>query len=108
MNVDTTTGSLGVLIDYRWETSWGVFAPRFRVEHQYDFKNDATAVIRYADLIGTSYRADVVGFDRNRTSIGLGALFSAHHDWSFRIEYRGLVGGSDRDNSLLLSVERKY
>ncbi len=108
MDIDTSTGTLGVRIDYRKQTSWGSFSPQFRAEYQHDFKNDATAVLRYADLIGQTYRTDVTGFDRNRFVIGLGALFNTDTDWSFRIEYRGQVGGEDSDHGLLLNVEKKY
>jgi large repetitive protein len=108
MDVDTTTGTVGLRIDYRKDTTWGSFSPQFRAEYQHDFKNDASAVLRYADLIGPTYRTDITGFDRNRFVIGLGALFNTDTDWTFRIEYRGQVGGDDRDHGLLLNVEKKY
>ncbi|TXI48178.1 MAG: autotransporter domain-containing protein [Lysobacter sp.] len=108
MDVDTTTGTLGLRIDYRKQTSWGSFSPQFRAEYQHDFKNEAEAVLRYADLIGQTYRTDIAGFDNNRFVIGLGALFDTDSDWSFRIEYRGQVGGDDTDHGLLLNVEKKY
>ncbi len=108
MDVDTTTGTVGLRIDYRKDTTWGSFSPQFRAEYQHDFKNDASAVLRYADLIGPTYRTDVTGFDRNRFVIGLGALFNTDSDWTFRIEYRGQVGGDDSDHGLLLNVEKKY
>ena len=108
MDIDTTTGTVGLRIDYRKDTTWGSFSPQFRAEYQHDFKNDASAVLRYADLIGPTYRTDVTGFDRNRFVIGLGALFNTDSDWTFRIEYRGQVGGDDSDHGLLLNVEKKY
>jgi len=108
MDVDTTTGTLGLRIDYRTQTSWGSFSPQFRAEYQHDFKNEAEAVLRYADLIGQTYRTDVTGLDNNRFVIGLGALFDTDSDWSFRVEYRGQVGGDDTDHGLLLNVEKKY
>jgi outer membrane autotransporter protein len=108
MDIDTTTGTIGLRIYYRNDTDWGSFSPQFRAEYQHDFKNEATAVLRYADLIGQTYRTDVTGFDRNRFVLGLGGLFTMDSGWSFRIEYRGQVGGDDRDQSLQISVDKKY
>ncbi len=107
LDVNSNTGSVGIKIDYRKQMTWGTFAPQFRAEYQHDFKDGSTAIIRYADQLGPFYRADLQGFNRNRFTIGLGALFSTDDDWSFRIEYRGQLGG-ETDNGLLLNVEKKY
>lgn len=108
MDVDTGTASLGLRVDYRLRTGWGMFAPQLRVEHQHDFTSDAKAQIRYADLFGPIFEADVLGFERDRTSLGLGLLFNTNKDWSFRIEYRALVGDNDTDNSVQFGVEKRY
>ena len=108
MDVDTTTGSVGLRVDYRKKTTWGMFSPQLRLEYQHDFDADADAGIRYADGLDPFYRADVTGYERNRFVFGLGALFRTETDWTFRLEYRGLIDGEDRDNGFLLNVEKQY
>ena len=39
---------------------------------------------------------------------GLGALFRTDSDWTFRLEYRGLIDSEDRDNGFLINVEKQY
>lgn len=108
MDVDTTTGSVGLRVDYRRKTTWGMFSPQLRLEYQHDFDADAEAGIRYADGLGPFYRADVTGYDRNRFVFGLGALMRTDTDWTFRLEYRGLIDSEDRDNGFLINVEKQY
>jgi uncharacterized protein YhjY with autotransporter beta-barrel domain len=110
MEVDTTTGNAGVRIDYRRETSWGLFSPQFRVEYQHDFKGSGAQTMRYADLLsGPFYRAEFSDFDRSRWMFGLGFLFDLDNDWSFKVDYRGLIGnGEDRDHGVQLNVDKKF
>ncbi|NZA27741.1 putative Ig domain-containing protein [Luteimonas sp. SJ-92] len=110
MDVDTTTGNVGLRLDFRSKTSWGVFAPLLRMEYQHDFQGDASATMGYADLLtGPLYRTTLDGFDRNRLMLGIGAMFGHDSGVSTRIEYRGVVGnGSDRDHGLLLNIEKSY
>ncbi|MBX3712347.1 MAG: putative Ig domain-containing protein [Lysobacter sp.] len=110
MEVDTTTGNAGVRIDYRRETSWGLFSPQFRVEYQHDFKGSGAQTMRYADLLsGPFYRAEFSDFDRSRWMFGLGFLFDLQNDWSFKVDYRGLIGnGQDRDHGVQLNVDKKF
>ena len=110
MEVDTTTGNAGVRIDYRRETSWGIFSPQFRVEYQHDFKGSGAQTMRYADLLsGPFYRAEFSDFDRSRWMFGLGFLFDLENDWSFKLDYRGLIGnGEDRDHGVQLNVDKKF
>ena len=110
MEVDTTTGNAGVRIDYRRETSWGIFSPQFRVEYQHDFKGSGAQTMRYADLLsGPFYRATFSDFDRSRWMFGLGLLFDLNNDWSFKVDYRGLIGnGEDRDHGVQLNVDKKF
>ncbi|MDQ3286922.1 MAG: putative Ig domain-containing protein [Pseudomonadota bacterium] len=107
-DVDTTTGNLGLDIDYRKTMNWGVFAPELRLEYQHDFQGEGTTTLRYADLLaGPFYRADLNGFDRNRFMLGLGAAFYMQRDLTLRLEFRSLLGGQD-DQSLLFNLEKKY
>jgi uncharacterized protein YhjY with autotransporter beta-barrel domain len=110
MEVDTTTGNAGVRIDYRRETSWGMFSPQFRVEYQHDFKGSGAQTMRYADLLsGPFYRAEFSDFDRSRWMFGLGFLFDLDNDWSFKLDYRGLIGnGEDRDHGVQLNVDKRF
>ncbi|MFD0724952.1 putative Ig domain-containing protein [Lysobacter brunescens] len=110
MEVDTTTGNAGVRIDYRRETTWGIFSPQFRMEYQHDFKGSGAQSMRYADLpSGPFYRATFSDFDRSRWMFGLGFLFDLNNDWSFKLDYRGLIGnGEDRDHGVQLNVDKKF
>lgn len=110
MEVDTTTGNAGVRIDYRRETSWGMFSPQLRMEYQHDFKGSGAQTMRYADLLsGPFYRAEFSDFDRSRWMFGLGFLFDLDNDWSFKLDYRGLIGnGEDRDHGVQLNVDKKF
>ncbi len=108
MDVDTTTGNVGLRMDYRVVQSWGSFVPSLRLEYQHDFKGDGSAVLRYADLAsGPFYRADLVGYDRSRFLIGLGLRFGTLGGFGGRIEYRGLVG-DERDHGLLLNLQKDF
>ncbi|MES2672321.1 MAG: putative Ig domain-containing protein [Pseudomonadota bacterium] len=110
LEVDTDTGNVGVRIEYRREVNWGMFSPQFRVEYQHDFKGNGAQTMRYADqLTGPFYSADLSDFDRTRLMLGLGVLFSLDNDWSFKIDYRGLIGsGDDTDHGFLFNVDKKF
>jgi outer membrane autotransporter protein len=110
LDVETTTGNVGLRIDYRREVSWGMFSPQFRVEYQHDFKGNGAQTLRYADLpTGPFYRAELSDFDRSRLMLGLGLLFSLDNDWSFKLDYRGLIGsGDDTDHGFQINVDRKF
>jgi len=110
LEVDTETGNVGVRVDYRHKTGWGMFSPQFRVEYQHDFKGNGAQTMRYADLpAGPFYRAQLNDFDRSRLMLGLGLLFNFDNDWSFKLDYRGLIGSDgDRDHGIQLNVDRKF
>ena len=107
--MDTDTGTIGVRIDYRREVNWGLLSPQFRVEYQHDFKGNGAQTMRYADLAtGPFYRADLADFDRSRLMLGLGLLFDLDNDWSFKLDYRGLIGSDDKDHGFQFNVDRKF
>ncbi len=109
LEVDTDTGNIGVRIDYRREVNWGLLSPQFRVEYQHDFKGNGAQTMRYADLAtGPFYRADLADFDRSRLMLGLGLLFDLDNDWSFKLDYRGLIGSDDKDHGFQFNVDRKF
>lgn len=108
MDLETTTGSLGLRVDYRHDTAWGTLSPQLRLEYQHDFDADAAAGIRYADGLGPFYRAEVIGDDRDRWIFGAGAVLRTDTDWSLRLEYRGVIDGAGRDNALMFNIEKRY
>ncbi len=109
-DVDTTTTSLGLRLDWRYPVRWGTFSPQVRLEYQHDFQDASYAIMSYADMVGGPfYRARLQGLDRNRFVFGLGAVLQTERDWALRLEYRGLFGsGNDDDNSFMINVEKKY
>ncbi|WP_133501437.1 autotransporter domain-containing protein, partial [Cognatilysobacter terrigena] len=109
-SVDTTTGNLGTRFGTHRATSWGAFAPEFRVEVQRDFQGDGETSVRYADLpAGALYTTRVAGFDRTRYMLGAGATWILRDDFSIRLDYSGVFGASgDRDNGLQLYIHKSY
>ena len=110
MDVDTTTGNVGMRLDWQHEQSWGRFTPQVRLEYQHDFSGRSDAVIRYADLVGGPvYGLSSTGFDNNRFMVGLGALFDLKSGWGWRLEYRGQVGSSgESDNGVSVNVQKQF
>jgi len=109
MDVDTDTGSAGLRVDYHHEATWGMLVPKFMLEYQHDFKASSAQSLRYADLpLGPFYRAGLDEFDRTRLLFGIGLMFDMNNDWSFRIDYRGLIGSDDRDNGVQVNVDRRF
>jgi len=109
-DVDTTTASLGVHMDYRYPVRFGTLSPQLRLEYQHDFQDASPVTMGYADLPGGPfYRSEIDGLKRNRFVFGLGAVLQTERDLSLRIEYRGLFGSSeDTDHGLQLNLEKKY
>ncbi|MCC4596163.1 putative Ig domain-containing protein [Xanthomonas campestris pv. phormiicola] len=111
MDVSTTTGNLGLRLEWRREMSWGQFTPQLRVEYQRDFQGRGDATLSYADLVdgGPLYRTGLSVFDRNRLMLGLGAVFTTEQGLSTRVEYRGVTDGdSGSDQTWMFNVEKKY
>lgn len=81
-----------------------------RLEYQRDFKGNGAQAMQYADApSGPFYRTRLGDFDRSRLVLGAGLLFSADNDWSFKLDYRGLIGsGGDRDHGLQFEVGKRY
>jgi outer membrane autotransporter protein len=110
MDVDTTTGNLGLRLDWLREQSWGRFTPQLRMEYQHDFNGRSSAVVRYADLItGPVYGISATEFDNSRFMLGVGALFDLDSGWGWRLEYRGQVGSSgETDNGVGVNVQKQF
>ncbi|MDH5833375.1 putative Ig domain-containing protein [Luteimonas sp. M1R5S59] len=104
-DVDTTTGNLGLRMQFRHGTHWGAFSPQLRVEYQHDLTAGGGASMRYADGLGPVYLTEVDGFDRSRLMLGLGLLFDLGR-YSIQVDYRGVVGsGEQRDNAVQLMFQ---
>jgi len=110
LDIETTTGNAGVRIDYRRETDRGAFSPQFRLEYQRDFEGNGAQTMQYADApSGPFYRTRLSDFDRSRLLLGAGLSFDTDSDWSFKLDYRGLIGsGGDRDHGLRFEIGRRY
>ncbi|AWH29276.1 autotransporter outer membrane beta-barrel domain-containing protein [Stenotrophomonas sp. YAU14A_MKIMI4_1] len=109
-DVDTTTASLGLRMDYRVPVSVGTLTPQLRLEYQHDFQDDSTVIMNYADLPGGPfYRSAIDGLKTNRFVFGLGAVLQTEREFSLRLEYRGVFGSSsDTDHGVQLNLEKKY
>ncbi|QSX80098.1 putative Ig domain-containing protein [Lysobacter solisilvae] len=109
-DVDSTTGNLGLRVEFRRRTGWGLFSPLLRLEYQHDFEDPGVATLTYADLLGGPfYRTRLTELDSSRFLLGVGAILQTEHDWLFKAEYRGLFGNDDQDeHSIMLNVEKQF
>ncbi|PPU76661.1 putative Ig domain-containing protein [Xanthomonas cucurbitae] len=110
MDVATSTGNLGLRLEWRREVAWGRLTPQLRVEYQRDFQGRGDATLSYADLSGGPfYRTGQAAFDRNRLMVGIGAALLTEQGLSTRLEYRGITDGdSNTDQTWMLNLEKKY
>jgi uncharacterized protein YhjY with autotransporter beta-barrel domain len=111
MDVSTTTGNLGLRLEWRRKMRWGQFTPQLRVEYQRDFQGRGDATLSFADLTdgGPLYRTGLSVFDRNRLMLGLGVVFTTEQGLSTRVEYRGVTDGdSGSDQTWMFNIEKKY
>ncbi len=110
MDVDTTTGNLGVRLEWRRTVAWGRFVPQLRIEYQHDFQGRGAADLSYADLSGGPfYRSGLSVFDHNRLMLGVGGAFVTDGGLSTRLEYRAVTDGDGgRDQTWMLNLEKKY
>ncbi|NYI20205.1 outer membrane autotransporter protein [Xanthomonas arboricola] len=110
MDVATTTGNLGLRLEWRREVRWGRLTPQLRVEYQRDFQGRGDATLSYADLNGGPfYRTAQSAFDRNRLMVGIGAALLTEQGLSTRLEYRGITDGdSNNDQTWMINLEKKY
>ncbi|WP_426702276.1 putative Ig domain-containing protein [Rhodanobacter sp. Col0626] len=108
--VKTTTGNLGLRVDYQYALSSGTFAPMLRLEYQHDFQGSTSAAISYADLLsGPLYRADVAGLSQNRTLLGVGASLQTGEGLELRFEFSSQFGtGSESDQSIMFNLQKKF
>ncbi|MEA9786279.1 putative Ig domain-containing protein [Xanthomonas campestris pv. raphani] len=110
MDVATTTGNLGLRLEWRRDVAWGRLTPQVRAEYQRDFQGRGDATLGYADIIGGPvYRTGQNAFDRNRLMVGIGAALLTEQGLSTRLEYRGITDGdSGNDQTWMINLEKKY
>jgi outer membrane autotransporter protein len=105
----TRAGNLGLRVDYRRDTRWGLFAPQLRIEYRHDFDARTGATLRYADSpAGPVYRIGPEGFDRDRWEIGLGASFETGDDWRIHVGYRSTLDDTGSDHGLSVDLQHEF
>lgn len=104
------TVDLGLRLDYRVQTSFGMMSPQLRLEYQHDLQRSGDASLRYADwLDGPVYRVQPQGFSRDRFELGLGLQFEFEQAWQLGVAYRLLVGDDgDRDHGAQLNLDKRF
>jgi uncharacterized protein YhjY with autotransporter beta-barrel domain len=108
MDLESTTGNLGLRLELRNHMAWGWLSPQLRVEYQREFADAQAALVRYADLAnGPFYTLSPTGFDRSRFMLGLGATFDSNGGWSTHVEYQAQTGGQ-RDEGVQLNVQKAF
>ncbi|RWB20854.1 MAG: autotransporter domain-containing protein [Mesorhizobium sp.] len=109
-DISTTTGNLGLTLNYKYPVSFGVVSPQLRLEYQHDFQGDSEITMNYADMFGGPfYRTSIDGMGRDRFMLGLGVNVQTTQDFALRLEYRGLFGSDgDSDNGFLVNLGKKF
>lgn len=109
-DVETTTGNLGLTLDYDYAAGFGTVSPQLRLQYQHDFQGDSDVTMRYADLLdGPFYSASVSGLGQDRLLLGAGLNIQTADDITLRLEYRGLLGSAgDTDNGILVNLGASF
>ncbi|MDX8450143.1 putative Ig domain-containing protein [Mesorhizobium sp. VK3C] len=109
-DISTTTGNLGLTLNYKYPVSFGVVSPQLRLEYQHDFQGDSEITMNYADMFGGPfYHTSIDGMGRDRFMLGLGVNVQTTQDFALRLEYRGLFGSDgDSDNGFLVNLGKKF
>jgi outer membrane autotransporter protein len=108
MDIDSSTGNLGLRLAFRNHTGWGWFEPQLRLEYQRQFDGAESGRVRYADLAnGPFYTLAPSDIDRNRLMLGLGATLDSNSGWSTHVEYQTQTGGQ-RDEGVQLNVQKDF
>ncbi|MEA2994312.1 MAG: hypothetical protein QOD40_3232 [Alphaproteobacteria bacterium] len=70
------TSVVGLRGKYLFLTSWGAFAPRFRLEYNHDFQGSSDIALHYADsLSGPTFNLTTTPMQRDHVTVGLGTDF---------------------------------
>ncbi|HEX7339127.1 MAG TPA: putative Ig domain-containing protein [Rhodanobacteraceae bacterium] len=108
--VNTTTGSVGLRLQWSIKRDYGIWAPSLRVEYQHDFQGSSTVALRYADLLqGPVYQAEVPQLANNHALLGAGVGLQTLKGWSLRFTYRNLIDSTSHANqSVLLHASKSF
>ncbi len=107
--IQTTTGALGLRLDWSLKRDFGVLRPMLRVEYRHDFQGTSATTMRYADMIGPLYRSSVGVQSRNHTLLGVGLETQNDNGLRLRIEYQNMFESSTSSNqSVLLHLEKSF
>ncbi len=109
-DISTTTGNLGLTLNYKFTTDFGVVSPQLRLEYQHDFQGDSAITMNYADMFGgPTYHTSIDGLGKDRFMLGLGLNVQTVQDFNMRLEYRGLFGSDgDSDNGFLVNLGKTF
>lgn len=109
-DISTTTGNLGLTLNYKVPVSFGVISPQVRLEYQHDFQGDSAIALNYADMFGGPiYHTSIDGLSKDRFMLGLGVNVQTVQDFALRLEYRGLFGSDgDTDNGFLVNLGKTF
>ncbi|KQU78747.1 hypothetical protein ASD12_16220 [Mesorhizobium sp. Root102] len=109
-DISTTTGNLGMTLNYKVPVSFGVVSPQLRLEYQHDFQGDSAITMNYADMFGGPfYHTTIDGMGKDRFMLGLGVNVQTVQDFAVRLEYRGLFGSDgNTDNGFLVNLGKKF
>ena len=109
-DISTTTGNLGLTLNYKFATDFGLVSPQLRLEYQHDFQGDSSITMNYADLFGGPfYHTSIDGMGKDRFVLGLGVNVQTVQDFAVRLEYRGLLGSDgDTDNGFLVNLGKTF
>ncbi len=93
--ISSFTGGFGLRGAYELRQSWGILAPRARIEYNHEFAGASTAFIAYADLVGIgglTYALPITPTGSDYVTAGLGTDFNFLSGWVLGLDYRTTVG----------------
>lgn len=111
LDVADSSLDLGLRIEHRRATAWGVFAPHLRAEYRRDLDARGEQILRYADLpAGAVYRTTVDGFARRRLALSAGLQLDLARGWSLSLDGHASFGDETRtqDRSLQFGVQARF
>ncbi|WP_158637087.1 autotransporter domain-containing protein [Arenimonas daejeonensis] len=108
VDLETSTGNLGLHLQFFNESVHGRFVPQLRIEYQHDFNGRSGGTVQYADLAsGPLFLLESSDYGNNRWIFGAGAQLQTFNNWLIGLEYRGQVGSSgETDNGVLLKLQK--
>lgn len=108
MDLETTTGNLGLKLQFSDDTRYGQFLPQLSLEYQHDFNGRSGGTVRYVDLVaGPQYLLESSEYDSNRWIFGAGAQLRTFKRWLIGLEYRGQIGSNgEADNGVLFTLQK--